>query len=126
MDQKILVIDCHPVYAQKTLAFLQGLTLKNITLAKNGEEGLSSLKNNLFDLVILSGMLPDMQSIDVCKQVHILSGEGTKIIVQIGLFMEDKDIEQFLENGANKVLLRKEKDLNPLQDAIEDLLFEKV
>ena len=126
MDQRILIIDGHPVYASETIEFLLGLTFENIQLAKTGKQGIDDARNKKPDLVILSSMLPDMDSLEVCEAIHELTNGSTKIIVQIGLFMEVGTIHKFTDYGADAVLTRKEKDLRPLQKAIEKLLFRKV
>jgi len=126
MDQRILIIDEHPVYVNKTIGFLQGLTFKDIQLAKTGEQGIKDAQFKKPDLVILSSVLSDMDSLEVCKVIHELTNGSTKIIVQIGLFTEVEIINQFTEYGADAVLMRKEKDLEPLQRTIEELLFSKV
>ena len=124
MDQRILIIDGHPVYVNKTIGFLQGLTFRDIQLAKTGKQGIDEVRLKEPDLVILSSMLQDMDSLEVCKAIHELTNGSAKIIVQIGLFTEVETINQFTDCGADAVLMRKEKDLKPLQDAIEALLFQ--
>jgi len=126
MDQRILIIDGHPVYVNKTIGFLQGLTFKDIQLAKTGKQGIDEVRFKKPDLVILSSMLQDMDSLEVCKVIHELTNGSTKIIVQIGLFTEVDTISKFKDYGADAVLMRKEKDLQPLQKAIEELLLNKV
>ncbi len=121
MNQKILVIDGHPVYIKKTEGFLRGLTLQNITLAKTGEEGLIRFKADAPDLVILSGMLPDTSSVDVCAVIKE-HNPRIVVIVQTGLFTSDETIKNFKACGADFILERQEKDLKPLQDAVEDFL----
>jgi len=126
MNQTILLIDAHPVYAQKTISFLKGLTFQDIRLADTGAKGLDEVMLKRPDLVILSATLPDMESLEVCKEITAMTNFFTKIIVQIGLFMEDETIAQFKANGAHVILERKEKDLMPLQKAIEEFLLNKV
>lgn len=124
MNKKILIIDAHPVYIHKTEGFLAGLTFKNIILAASGKEGLKKAALENPDLVILSGMLPDAESHDVCKTIKA-ANRLTKIIVQTGLLIDESSIARFKESGADQVLPRKEKDLAPLQKAVENLLVEK-
>ena len=71
-------------------------------------------------------MLQDMDSLEVCKAIHELTNGSVKIIVQIGLFTEVDTINKFKDYGADAVLMRKEKDYQPLQKAIEELFFSKV
>lgn len=122
MKQKVLVIDCHPVYKDKIIGFLQDVGFEHIYLAQTGEEGLTMKESINPDLVLLSGMLPDMDSLDVCQTIHQSQKKPLKIIVQTGLFTEQERIEQFKLNGAHEVLLRKEKDFTPLRNAVDSAL----
>lgn len=133
MNQKILLIDGHPVYVNKMVGFLQGLTFKDIRIAKTGQQGIDEFAAYHPNLVILSSMLQDMDSLQVCKEINeinlsytFIDTIGTRIIVQTGLFTENETINQFKANGADAVLMRKEKDLRPLQNTIEELLFSNV
>ena len=121
MNEKILIIDGHPVYILKMEGFLKGLTYKNIYLATSGEEGIRLARLRKPDLVLLSGMLPDLYSHLVCQKIKE-SLPNTKIIVQTGLFTDAAQISQFKECGADVILDRKEKDLFPLQQAIAEFL----
>ena len=125
MDQRILIIDGHPVYAHKTIEFLRGLSFTDIQLAKTGNQGIDEIRSKNPDLVILSSMLSDMDSLEACKVIHELTNGFAKIIIQIGLAIEVKMIKQFTDYGADVVLMRKEKDLQPLQRAIEELFLNK-
>jgi DNA-binding NarL/FixJ family response regulator len=123
MNQTILIIDGHPAYIYKTEGFLQGLTFKYIVLATNAKEGIERARRDAPDLIILSGMLPDADSLQVCKDLKRLAVKELKIIVQVGLFTEQEAIDAFISAGADTVLERKEKDMQPLHDAIETLLL---
>ena len=126
MDHRILIADGHPVYVNKTIGFLRGLTFKDIQLVQTGAQAIDKVRSKKPDLVILSSMLEDMDSLDVCRTSARLAHGTTKIIVQIGLFTENEMIEEFKACGADIVLPRKEKDWQPLQKAIEELLFSRV
>ncbi|MGE0268622.1 MAG: PleD family two-component system response regulator [Candidatus Omnitrophota bacterium] len=116
-DLKILIIDAHPVYILRLESFLRGLAFCHITLAKNAPEGLERLAAENPDLVIMSGTLPQADARELCRQVRRQAAAQTKIIVQVGLSMED-DRLFFGQNGADFVLDRKEKDLVPLETAV--------
>lgn len=121
MNEKILIIDGHPVYIFKLEGFLRGLTYQNIVLAHSGEEGIQKAESEEPDLVILSGMLPEIDSYEVCKNLKEKI-PSTKIIILIGLFTEKDVVAKFHEMGADAILARKEKDLLPLQEAIHQLI----
>lgn len=120
---KILVIDGHPVYALKTVAFLEGIGLRNVTLAKTGQEGLTIAEYLKPDIIILSSMVSDMRSLDVCLKIKSKVSVDSKVIVQYGLFTPEIDISQYKEFGASYVLERKEKDLSSFTQAIETLIL---
>jgi len=120
-DKKILIIDGHPVYIHKLEGFLRGLTFQNILLSPSGQEALTVLEAEPPHLVILSGMLPDRDSLELCRDIRT-KHPSVKIIVQIGLFTQIPKIEEFMSSGADAVLARKEKDLQPLQEAIQRLI----
>ena len=120
--QKILIIDGHPVYAKKTEAFFKGLTFSDIAIAPGASEGLKKFESAPADLVVLSSMLPDGDSHEVCRALRSQAGSSLGIIVQAGL-IDQEQAQQFLLDGANRILLRKEKDLAPLQQVVEELLF---
>lgn len=50
----------------------KGLTEEkfDVSVALNGEDGLSMISRSHFDLIILDIMLPDMNGIDICKQLR--------------------------------------------------------
>jgi DNA-binding response OmpR family regulator len=50
----------------------KGLTEENfdISVALNGEDGLAMISNSHFDLILLDIMLPDVNGIDICKQLR--------------------------------------------------------
>lgn len=123
MEQRILVIDSHPVYAKKIVAFLEGLTFKNVGLAETGQKALAEIKIHAPDLVIISSLLADMSSADVCKEIVEMTEGETKIIIQTGLFTDPADVEAFKTSGADLVLERKEKNLSSLQKGVEGLLL---
>ncbi len=122
MEQRILIVDSHPVYGKKLVAFLESLTFKNIGLAQTGEKALAEISAYVPELVIISSLLMDMNSADLCQKIQE-AGAKTKIIVQTGLFTGPADIELFKRHGAHCVLERKEKDWGPLQKAVEELLL---
>lgn len=123
LSQKILIIDGHPVYSRKTEAFFKGLTFSNVTVAPGAAEGLRTFEEDPADLVVLSAMLPDGDSRQVCQTLRVKADRSLKVIVQAGLMVGQEEAQQFFLNGADRVLIRKEKDLMPLQQAIEELLF---
>lgn len=121
LARKILIVDAHPVYIQRLESFVKGFTSQEIALAKTGKECLEKIHAIEQDLVIMSAMLPDMDAHEICKTIK-QTRESVRIIVQVGLFSKPADKERLKEFGADIVLDRKEKDLNPLEKAIAALV----
>ncbi|OQX87634.1 DNA-binding response regulator [candidate division KSB1 bacterium 4484_87] len=67
--EKILVIEDEPVITE----FLRtGLTYEgyDVTLTENGHSGLSALQQEIFKLLILDIMLPDIDGFEVCRRIR--------------------------------------------------------
>lgn len=121
---QILVIDAHPVYIHKIEGFLRGLTYQNLNIAQTMEEGLSKAKELQPDIILLSGMYPDGESLKLLQELKQII-PSAKIIVQTGLFSTTAEIESFRSAGAFDVIMRREKDLGPLQNLLEVIATEK-
>ena len=70
-----------------------------VDLAYNGEDGLSLVETNTYDVIILDWMLPGIDGIEVCKKIRE-SGLTTPIIMLTAkTFIEDKVLG--LNSGAD-------------------------
>ena len=121
MEHKIMVVEGHPVYGPRLEGFLRGLTFKHIALMSSGQAALSRGLRGDFHLYIVSSVLPDMDGVKFCTK--LLASGGKKCIVLTGLFEEEDRIRQFYTIGVDRVLAKKEKDMRPLQRAIEGVLL---
>lgn len=121
MEHKILIVDAHPVYAPRLEGFLRGLTFQHIFRAATGGEGVAAARRLRPDLAIVSGMLPDTDAADCCARIRATS-PVTRIIVLVGLFTDEEQAARLRLSGAGHVLPRREKDWQPLQDAVQDCL----
>jgi DNA-binding NarL/FixJ family response regulator len=121
MEQKVMIVDAHPVYAPKIAAFLEGLTFKNIEIVHKSGLLAGRLQEFRPDVLILSGMLPDTDSVELLKGIKA-QAPSLPVIVQTGLLCTEEKRSAFVEAGAAAVLPRLEKDLGPLQSAIQTLL----
>ncbi len=69
MEPKILVIEDEPQLARLVKMHLSDAGC-NVTVAHRGAEGLAAAGDHLFDLIVLDLMLPDMDGLDVCRQLR--------------------------------------------------------
>lgn len=118
----ILVIDSHPVYIRKLEEFLRRFSFDEIILAPTGYEGLRKAIVHRPPVIIISAVLSDMQGEELCWQLKELAKVKTRIIVLTGLFTDEEDARKMKCRGADAILMKKEKDLKPLEEAIQRFL----
>ncbi len=69
MEKKILVVEDEPQLARLVEMHLSDAGC-SVTVAQRGAEGLAAAATQLFDLVVLDLMLPDMDGLDVCRRLR--------------------------------------------------------
>ena len=69
MEQKILVVEDEPQIARLVEMHLRDAGC-SVTVAHRGAEGLAAAADQAFDLIVLDLMLPDMDGLDVCRQLR--------------------------------------------------------
>ncbi len=84
---KILIIEDDPDVADlvKTGLIYEGF---EVELAQNGREGLDLARSNCPDLVVLDLMLPDMDGIDLCRELRADGDVGIVIMTARGMVGE--------------------------------------
>ena len=97
---KILVIEDDPNVADfvKRGLIQSGF---NVEVAETGHQGLKMAQSDNPDLVVLDLMLPDIDGIDVCRQIHAGSDMGIVILTARGVVGERV---RGLEAGADDYL----------------------
>jgi DNA-binding response OmpR family regulator len=69
MNNRILIVDDEPNIVV-SLEFLMRREGYEVSVARDGEEGLASIRAELPDLVLLDVMMPKLNGYDVCQQVR--------------------------------------------------------
>ena len=69
MDTKILVVEDEPQIARLVEMHLRDAGCE-VTLAANGRAGLAHIAATRFDLIVLDLMLPDVDGLDICRQLR--------------------------------------------------------
>jgi DNA-binding response OmpR family regulator len=99
----ILIVEDEPAMQ---LGLKDNLELEayTVTLASDGEEGLSKIKNNNYDLILLDVMLPKLSGFDVCKATRA-AGISTPIVL---LTARGEEIDKILglEFGADDYITK--------------------
>lgn len=76
----------------------------NVEMAEDGSSGLSKIKENVYDLVLLDVMMPKMSGFDVCKQAR---GAGISYpIIMLTAKGEEIDKVLGLELGADDYITK--------------------
>ena len=73
MPKKVLLIDYEPRSVDRVRSLLEGPDYV-LTLAKDGEEGLSVFSSSTFDVILLAGMLPRLPSAEVIREIRRKGG----------------------------------------------------
>ena len=73
----------------------------SILLEKNGEDGLTSARNSLPDLILLDLMLPGINGIDVCRLLKSDDSTRDIPIIMLTALGQEEDIVQGLEAGSD-------------------------
>lgn len=92
-------------------SFLQGLMANklgkadfDVTSTSNGEQALTKIAEEKFDIVLLDLLLPDISGFEILKNIK-KSSRSTPVIVFSNL-SEDKDIKQAMDLGAKEYLIK--------------------
>ncbi len=105
MDKKanILVIEDDPVITEFLITGLKYEGFK-VSVSYTGEKGLKMIKQNIFDLVILDIMLPDINGFDICQRVRSF---GYNIpILMLTVKKDVSDRVKGLNSGADDYLTK--------------------
>jgi DNA-binding response OmpR family regulator len=100
---KILVVDDEPDIVE-----LVSYNLKKdgfvVASAADGEEALSLIKKNRYDLIILDLMLPGIQGVDLCRMIRSNAATERLPIIMLTAKADESDRVLGLEMGADDYL----------------------
>src|SRR5262245_16927683 len=98
----ILVIDDEPQIRRVMRSTLtaQGYT---IVEAREGQEGLSKLRGERFDLVILDMNMPVMDGLETCREIRAASNMP---IIMLTVRSAEKDKVRALDAGADDYIVK--------------------
>lgn len=102
MAKKVLVVDDEKMIV-KGLRFSLEQDGMEVDCAYDGEEALTAIKQNTYDVVLLDVMLPKLSGFDVCQQVREFSDVPIIMLTAKG---EDMDKILGLEYGADDYITK--------------------
>jgi two-component system alkaline phosphatase synthesis response regulator PhoP len=100
MGRKILVVDDEPVLVE-TIAYNLEQAGFQVRTALDGSSGLDAARREKPDLIILDIMLPEMDGLEVCRQLRSFGPTSTTPIMMLTAKGEEIDKVVGLEVGAD-------------------------
>jgi DNA-binding response OmpR family regulator len=100
MTSKILIVDDEPNIVI-SLEFLMRREGFQVAVARDGEEAMSSIREDQPDLVLLDVMMPKLNGFEVCEQIRADPALAGVRIVMLSAKGRDAEIEKGLSLGAN-------------------------
>ena len=93
MKQKILIVEDEPEIVTLITNRIDS-SLYKMTVAHDGNAGLTYIRNNQYDLVVLDIMLPSVDGFTLCNEVR-KNHKDTLIVIISALDIEEKKIEAY-------------------------------
>jgi len=124
MEGKILIIDDEP----DILQFLNGLLTQEGYYVKSMSEGakaIALLKSETFDIVITDIKMPDIDGLEIIKQVKQLNDE-TEVIVITGFATVNNAVRSLKANGAFDYLTKPLENIDELLNSIRHALDKRI
>ena len=120
MNKSILIVDDNADDLEIMETNLRHAGFTNILTAKNGQEGIDTVKEEKPEIVLLDTQLPQMNGFETCQKIKGLTGAETKVIVLTG-FIDAVDAGKAREMGADDYCV-KTSDSEPLLRAVNSLM----
>ena len=114
MSIRIAITDDHPMVLQGIETMLKNT--KDISIVgtySNAEDTLKSIQRDLPDILMLDINLPDINGIELCKQLKRLNGRLK--VIAISNYDEVSFVKRMLNNGADGYLLKNTQKLELLE-----------
>lgn len=112
LDTKILIVDDDPNVRDFLKLFLKFKGYRDVRSADNGREALGIVKDQGVQLVIMDIMLPDLNGVEVLRQVKETKPEVS--VIMITGYPDEEKAKEMLKQGAYDYIV-KPFDLNYLE-----------
>ncbi len=119
---RTIVIDDHKLFANGLSSILESIGLKIVATFENGKDAMSYIRNNEIDLIFSDINMPEMNGIQLCKQLKE-EKITTKVII-VSMYEDANIIKEVFTNGAN-AYVSKNTDKKEIITAIKNCLKEK-
>ena len=119
MKIKVIIIDDHTLFREGLQRLLVRHEIDVVSSVSNGEDGIKSIKKLEPDIVLLDLRMPNVNGIDVLKNIR--EHNKSLPVVMLTTSDDEKDLIEAFRNGASGYIL---KDMEPddLVVALRDVL----
>ena len=121
---KVLLIDDDE---SLTSVYTTGLAKDGIdvTVASTGQEGISKLKAEKFDLVVLDQVLPDTSGFEVLKEIKSTDEIKNIPVIILSNFGQEELVKQALNSGAAEYIFKYQVEITDVAKKIKAVLAEE-
>jgi DNA-binding NarL/FixJ family response regulator len=117
--QKVLIVDDNPHFAKALKFMLLDSFLdriEDVFIVKDGDECMSALNENIYDMVFMDINMPKKNGIDTTKEVTQLY--RNLVVVAVSFHSEMKYVVQMIEAGARSYIIKDEISKDSLDKAL--------
>lgn len=118
---RVLIVEDDPLISRmyETVFKFEGF---EVDVARDGEEGMESIKKHKPSLILLDIMMPKMSGIDVLKELKGNPKTKTIPVVVLTNLSSMKDAETALELGAVKFIVKSKYKPKQIADQLKEIL----
>jgi two-component system sensor histidine kinase ChiS len=102
---RILVVDDDPVSLQLIVNLLN-LENYNVSTARNGEEALSEIAKNQFDLVLIDIIMPVMSGFETCRRIRRTYPPHELPVILLTTRGKEEELSAGFDAGANDYIVK--------------------
>jgi CheY-like chemotaxis protein len=103
--RRVLIVEDN-VDAAESLSMLLEFLGHEVRVAASGAAALETLRNKDFQTVLIDIGLPDMDGYEVARQIRMLPGSRTKLLVALTGYGQEEDRRRALQAGFNQHLIK--------------------
>ena len=116
----ILIVDDEPNIVM-SLEFLMRKNGYQVGIARNGTEALAAIDQTPFDLVLLDIMMPDVDGLQVCRQLRQRPDRASTKVIFLSAKSREADVQQGYAAGAD-LYIPKPFSTRQLMEKVRELL----
>jgi DNA-binding NarL/FixJ family response regulator len=117
--QKVLIVDDNPHFANALKFLLLDSfddKIENVVIVNDGDECLSALYNNIYDMVFMDINMPRKNGIDTTKEITQLY--RNLVVIAVSFHSEMKYVVKMIEAGARSYIIKDEINKDSLERAL--------